>query len=119
MQKTDQKMDVLADQVTNIESELFSEDGSQVEVMTLLQSVTEVKNNYQNLRKEIVEVQHLQKQLSSTLQIQLQAMQSKFNTLKEKLMPVKNENAQLPHASPGKDLDDSYWSSYVVCYATL
>lgn len=86
MLKADETLDGLANQVVEIEKEIFSEDGNtQIEVYDLLKSVTEVTSNYENLRKEITEVQDLQKQLSSTLQNQLKVMQSKFNTLKEKL----------------------------------
>lgn len=85
MQKADEKLDTLAAQVGNIESNIFSEDGTEVEVFTLLKSVNDVKSNYQNLRKEILEVQDLQKELSSTLQTQLKIMQNKCNILKEKL----------------------------------
>lgn len=88
MKKTDQKLDDLATQVGHIETEIFSEDNAEIEVNNLLKSVNEVKNNYQNLRKEIVEVQDLQKQLSSSLQLQLKMMQAKFNTLKEKVGAV-------------------------------
>lgn len=85
MKKTDEKLDDLAVQVGHIESEMFAEDGAEIEVNDLLRSVNEVKNNYQNLRKEIVEVQDLQKQLSCSLQVQLKMMQAKFNNLKEKI----------------------------------
>lgn len=85
MQKADEKLDTLAAQVGDIESNIFSEDGTEVEVFTLLKSVNDVKSNYQNLRKEILEVQDLQKELSSTLQSQLKIMQNKCNVLKEKL----------------------------------
>ncbi|XP_018569297.1 uncharacterized protein LOC108909443 [Anoplophora glabripennis] len=85
MKETDQKMGNLALQVGNIESEIFSDTGEQIEVNNLLKSVSEVKTNYQNLRKDLMEVQDLQKQLSSTLHMQLKLMQAKFNMLKEKL----------------------------------
>lgn len=85
MQKADEKLDNLAVQVGSIENSVFSEDGTQVEVFSLLKSVNDVKTNYQNLRKEILEVQDLQKELSSTLQSQLKAMQSKCHSLKEKI----------------------------------
>ncbi|XP_044261446.1 WEB family protein At4g27595, chloroplastic [Tribolium madens] len=85
MKQTDEKLDDLATQVGHIESEILSEDTAEIEVNNLLRSVTEVKTNYQNLRKEIVEVQDLQKQLSSSLQLQLKMMQAKCNTLKEKV----------------------------------
>ncbi|KAF7282117.1 hypothetical protein GWI33_003232 [Rhynchophorus ferrugineus] len=84
MKKTDERLDTLAIQVGNIEQEIFSDGTQEVEVHNLLRSVSEVKDNYQNLRKEIMEVQDLQKQLSSSLSMQLKIMQSKFNTLKEK-----------------------------------
>ncbi|KAG5881465.1 hypothetical protein JTB14_000893 [Gonioctena quinquepunctata] len=43
------------------------------------------KSNYQNLRKDLMEVQDLQKQLSSSLHVQLKVLQAKFNMLKEKV----------------------------------
>ncbi|XP_037916678.1 uncharacterized protein LOC119655059 isoform X2 [Hermetia illucens] len=36
-------------------------------VMELLESMTEVKNEYQNLRKDLKEVQQLQKEMTNTL----------------------------------------------------
>ncbi|KAK9754219.1 Spindle and kinetochore-associated protein 2 [Popillia japonica] len=99
MQKTDAKLDSLAVQVGNIENEIFSEDGTHIEVCTLLKSVNEVKNNYQNLHKEIQEVQGLQKELSSKLQGQLLLMQKKCNLLKEKLcikLPDKQQTTNPP-----------------------
>lgn len=86
MKRTDEKLDDLATQVGHIETEISSDD--KIEVNNLLKSVHEVKDNYQNLRKELVEVQDLQRQLSSSLQIQLKMMQAKFNILKEKIGPV-------------------------------
>lgn len=94
MEKTDAKLDSLAEQVGNIENEIFSEEGTQIEVFTLLKSVSEVKTNYQNLHKEIQEVQGLQKELSTKLQSQLMLMQKKCNVLKEKLsikVPAKKQ----------------------------
>lgn len=85
MKKTDARLDSLAVQVGNIENEIFSQDGEEIEVNNLLKSVNEVKSNYQNLRKELLEVQDLQKQLSSSLHLQLKVMQSKFNMLKGKI----------------------------------
>ncbi|KAL3271699.1 hypothetical protein HHI36_022171 [Cryptolaemus montrouzieri] len=86
MKKTDERMDILAEQVCNIESDIFSEEGETIQVNNLLKSVNEVKENYQSLRKDLMEVQDLQKQLSSSLQSQLRIMQSKFNVLKEKVV---------------------------------
>lgn len=87
MRQTDERMGTLASQVGNIENEIFSEKGEEIEVNNLLQSVNEVKSNYQTLRKDLMEVQDLQKQLSHSLHVQLQVMQAKFNTLKQKLPP--------------------------------
>lgn len=56
MKHTDARLDTLALQVGNIEHDIFSDDGQEVEVHNLLKSVSEVKDNYQNLRKEILEV---------------------------------------------------------------
>lgn len=90
MRQTDERMGTLATQVGNIESEIFSENGEEIEVNNLLKSVNEVKSNYQNLRKDLMEVQDLQKQLSSSLHMQLKMMQAKFNTLKNKLPQEKH-----------------------------
>lgn len=87
MRQTDERMGSLASQVGNLENEIFSENQNQIEVNNLLQSVNQVKSNYQNLRKDLMEVQDLQKQLSRSLHVQLQVMQAKFNTLKQKLPP--------------------------------
>ncbi|KAK9892406.1 hypothetical protein WA026_019856 [Henosepilachna vigintioctopunctata] len=94
MKKTDEKMDTLAEQVCHIESDIFSE-GETIQVNNLLQSVNEVKENYQSLRKELIEVQDLQKQLSSTLQSQLRIMQSKFNILKQKVVSGNYQNQSI------------------------
>lgn len=54
-------------------------------VMQLLESVTEVKNEYQNLRKDLKEVQQLQKEMSTSLRYQMQSMTQTFNILKKKI----------------------------------
>ncbi|KAH1011737.1 uncharacterized protein LOC109543764 [Dendroctonus ponderosae] len=90
MKKTDAQLDTLALQVENIELEIFTEEGQELEVHNLLKSVSEVKDNYQNLRKDLLEVQGLQKQLSSSLNLQLKMMQSKFNGLKERVIVAKH-----------------------------
>lgn len=56
MKKTDAQLDTLALQVENIEQELFIDEGQELEVHDLLKSVSEVKDNYQNLRKDLLEV---------------------------------------------------------------
>lgn len=105
MQKADAKLDSLAIQVGNIENNVFSEDpGAQVEVFSLLRSVGEVKTNYQNLRKEILEVQDLQKELSSTVQAQLKVMQNKCNLLKERI----SARAPAGRSPPSHQGEDQY-----------
>ncbi|XP_066255729.1 nuclear distribution protein nudE homolog 1-A [Euwallacea similis] len=105
MKDTDARLDTLALQVGNIELEIFSENGQDVEVHNLLKSVSEVKDNYQNLRKEILEVQDLQKQLSSSLNTQLKMMQTKFNRLKEKISVA--DQSRFVTRSPAKFVEDS------------
>ncbi|CAH0549287.1 unnamed protein product [Brassicogethes aeneus] len=85
MKKTDEHFESLATQVGDIEKDIFSESGEEIQVNNLLKSVHKVKSNYQNLRQELLEVQDLQKQLSSSLHLQLKMMQLKFNILKEKV----------------------------------
>lgn len=103
MKETDEKMGNLAQQVGNIESGIFSETGEQIEVNDLLKSVSEVKSNYQNLRKDLMEVQDLQKQLSSTLHMQLKLMQAKFNMLKEKLPEAPVSSLKASRRQCGQD----------------
>ncbi|KAB0791337.1 hypothetical protein PPYR_03137 [Photinus pyralis] len=108
MQKADERLDSLAVKVVNVERDIFADDGTEVAVNNLLKSVTDVKNDYQNLRKDIHEVQDLQKQLSNSLQSQLQLLQSKYNFLKEKIsVNVPRNYPGVPKvivtdASPGK-----------------
>ncbi|XP_019869264.1 uncharacterized protein LOC109597924 isoform X2 [Aethina tumida] len=85
MKKTDERFEDLAVQVGNIEQDMFADDVEEVQVNNLLRSVNEVKSNYMHLKKELGEVQDLQRQLSTTLHMQLKMMQTKFNTLKEKV----------------------------------
>lgn len=56
-----------------------------VAVMTLLESMTEVKNEYQNLRKDIKEVQQLQKEMTASLVCQRQKMVQTFRILKRRI----------------------------------
>lgn len=56
-----------------------------VAVMTLLESMTEVKNEYQNLRKDIQEVQQLQREMTNSLICQRRKMVQTFRILKKKI----------------------------------
>lgn len=115
MQQADKKLDNLTVKVINVEKDILCEDSecAEVEVNNLLRSVTDVKNDYQNLRKDILEVQDLQKQLSSSLQTQLQLLQIKYNFLKEKLSVNVPHNSLgvskiiMTDSSPGKTFQES------------
>lgn len=86
VKRTDERLDKMAWKIDTVEKEIAEpNDNPEVSVVTLLKSVSEVRNDYQNLRKEILEVQALQRELSSRLRQQLQQVQGKFVMLKEKL----------------------------------
>lgn len=61
------------------------EQMDEMEVMELLESMTEVKNDYQNLRKDIQEVQQLQRDVSSSIRFQMSNMQQTFHQLKKRI----------------------------------
>lgn len=58
----------------------------QVSVLRLVRSVHQVKEEYQTLRQEILEVQQLQKQLTNSLKAQVSQVQGHFNILREKII---------------------------------
>ncbi|XP_067015368.1 uncharacterized protein [Anabrus simplex] len=86
VQKADQKLDLIACQLEQYEKDLFSRDATEVSILTLLRSVNQVKEEYENLRREISEVQQLQKQLSDSLKLQLRQVQGRMGTLKHKII---------------------------------
>jgi len=61
------------------------EQMDEMEVMELLESMTEVKNEYQNLRKDIQEVQQLQRDVSTSIRFQMSNMQQTFQMLKKRI----------------------------------
>lgn len=71
--------------VETILTEAIEGDVDDVAVMTLLESMTEVKIEYQNLRKDIREVQQLQKEMTTSLICQRQKMVQTFRILKHKI----------------------------------
>lgn len=85
MTKADEQMDNLAGQVVQLETELTTDNGAEVQVFNLLQSVQSVKENYSSLQRDVLEVRNQQKELSSTIQKQIALMQTKCNFLREKL----------------------------------
>lgn len=78
---------MVASHLTQVEKTLlFHEDEvDSVSVMEVLESVTEVKNEYENLHKDIKEVQQLQKEMTVSLHNQLQSLRHTFRVLKKRL----------------------------------
>ena len=74
--------------------ELKTHCAFQVSVLRLLRSVTQVKEEYQTLRQDILEVHQLQKQLSDSLSAQLSQVQGHFNILRNKIIG-RNKTPQL------------------------
>ncbi|VVC97499.1 unnamed protein product [Leptidea sinapis] len=54
-------------------------------LINLIKSVSEVRSDYQQLRRELIEVQALQRELSSRLRSQLRLVHSKFARLRQKI----------------------------------
>ncbi|KAK6636587.1 hypothetical protein RUM43_010249 [Polyplax serrata] len=57
-------------------------------VLNLLQDVTQVREDYEQLRSDITEIQQLQKELSECLRVQLHNMHIKYGFLRNKLGPA-------------------------------
>ncbi|XP_069685634.1 uncharacterized protein [Periplaneta americana] len=94
VQKADKKLDVIAWKLDQYEKQVVHVDGSElateVSVLKLLRSVNQVREEYENLRREISEVQQLQKQLSDSLRLQLRQVQGTFGTLRDKIIRGKS-----------------------------
>lgn len=80
-------LDLVQTRLTQVEKTLLFDDDvvDSVSVMEVLESVTEVKNEYRNLHKDIKEVQQLQKEMTASLQYQLRSMRQTFKVLKKRL----------------------------------
>lgn len=87
MQCAGNHLDSVQSRLTQVEKTLLFDDDvvDSVSVMEVLESVTEVKNEYQNLHKDIKEVQQLQREMTASLQYQLRTMRQTFKILKKKL----------------------------------
>ncbi|KAL0267253.1 UNVERIFIED_CONTAM: hypothetical protein PYX00_009580 [Menopon gallinae] len=57
-------------------------------VMNLLQDVTQVREDYEQLRSDITEIQQLQKELSECLRSQLNQVHAKYGFLRSKIGPT-------------------------------
>ncbi|XP_071448429.1 uncharacterized protein [Hetaerina americana] len=89
IRSTENKLDSINVQISEFEN--YSSDSQfevleQISVLKLLQSVSEVKREYEKIRKEILEVQELQHQLANSLQSQVQLLQGRSKMLKEKIL---------------------------------
>lgn len=80
-------MDTVAIRLTEVEKTLLfnNDEVDSVSVMEVLESVSEVKNEYQNLQKDIKEVQQLQREMTASLQYQMRTMKQSFQLLKKRL----------------------------------
>ncbi|XP_054004778.1 uncharacterized protein LOC128890365 [Hylaeus anthracinus] len=93
VQKADGKLDMIAWQIDAFEKE-FEDPDSEISVLRLLRSVHQVTKDYENLHREILEVQQLQKQLSDSLKAQLSQVVGHFNLLRNKIVG-QHKNPQL------------------------
>lgn len=79
---------------------LYSDDEvDNFSVLEVLESVTEVKNEYQNLQKDIKEVQQLQKEMAASLQTQMRTMRQTFLLLKKKIESKASNSSSASSAS--------------------
>lgn len=80
-------LDSVALRLTEVERTLQTgeEEVDSVYVMDLLESVTGVKHEYENLQKDIKEVQHLQREMATSLRYQMRTMSQTFQMLKRRL----------------------------------
>lgn len=87
MQCAGDHLDTVASRLTQVEHLLLynDDDVDNFSVLEVLESVTEVKNEYQNLQKDIKEVQQLQKEMAASLQTQMRSMRQTFLLLKKKI----------------------------------
>ncbi|KAI8441854.1 hypothetical protein MSG28_005538, partial [Choristoneura fumiferana] len=69
--QTDEQLDLMAWKVDDKNGLVVPVDSQDMCVMHLLKSVTEVRSDYRALRRELVEVQQLQRELSARLRAQL------------------------------------------------
>lgn len=65
-------------------------------VLDVLDSMSTVKSEYDHLRQDLQEVQQLQREMSSTLQYQLQSMTQTYNILKKRIEAKMNLPMPLP-----------------------
>ncbi|XP_063628968.1 uncharacterized protein LOC134800401 isoform X1 [Cydia splendana] len=84
-QQTEEQLDLLAWKMEGDQDLAVPVDSQDMCVMTLLKSVSEVRSDYTALRRELVEVQQLQRELSARLRAQLRLVHGKFAKLRQRL----------------------------------
>ncbi|CAG9558911.1 unnamed protein product [Danaus chrysippus] len=83
---TDEQLDLMEWKMDNVEKQMVEPmDNQDVCIVNLLKSVSEVRSDYQQLRRELVEVQALQRELSTRLRSQLRIVHGKFARLRQRI----------------------------------
>uniref|UniRef100_A0A1L8D7K7 Ska2 N-terminal domain-containing protein n=1 Tax=Nyssomyia neivai TaxID=330878 RepID=A0A1L8D7K7_9DIPT len=84
---TGSQLDIVAMQLSKVEKILPTEcqESDVASVMELLDTMSDVKNEYKNLKKDLQEVQQLQKQMTNSLRYQMNELAQTFNLLKKRI----------------------------------
>ncbi|XP_045770723.1 uncharacterized protein LOC123871145 isoform X3 [Maniola jurtina] len=86
VKRTDEQLDLMGWKMDNVEKQMVAPlDSQDVCIVNLLKSVSEVRSDYQQLRQELVEVQALQRELSTRLRTQLRLVHGKFARLRQRI----------------------------------
>ncbi|CAH0713437.1 unnamed protein product, partial [Brenthis ino] len=86
VKRTDEQLDLMEWKMDNVEKQMVEPLCNQdVCLVNLLKSVSEVRSDYQQLRAELVEVQALQRELSTRLRTQLRLVHGKFARLRQRI----------------------------------
>ncbi|KAG7303226.1 hypothetical protein JYU34_011691 [Plutella xylostella] len=86
VKRTDEQLDMMSWKMDNVEKQLEVPGAPEEAVIHLMKSVTEVRQDYHQLRRELVEVQALQRELSGRLRTQLRLVHTKFARLRQRLV---------------------------------
>ncbi|CAH2093394.1 unnamed protein product [Euphydryas editha] len=85
VKRTDEQLDLMEWKMDNVEKQMIAPLDQNVCLVNLLKSVSEVRSDYQQLRRELVEVQALQRELSTRLRTQLRLVHGKFARLRQRI----------------------------------
>ncbi|CAO1364063.1 unnamed protein product [Diamesa serratosioi] len=98
------QLDTLASKLGNVEKNLLPdpmnfpenpEDEIVIPVLELLESVSDVTTEYETLRKDLLEMQQLQKEMNTNLRYQMRVMTQTFSILKKRI----EANSLQPHVA--------------------